>query len=238
MSWRWLALIGLVGALGLLAAGLAWRNGLFEPPSSSNDRLREYLLFPPRRAAMANSALTQCPGAPFVLPSAGLIGLMYGDTARPYSGLRRHTGIDIFGDGAPGTIPVFAMYDGWLTRLPDWRSTVIIRHDDPLMPGRTIWTYYTHMASRDGGTSFIDPRFPPGTSGLPVRQGDLIGYQGEFAGAGAPIAMHLHVSITLSDGAGGFLNEAVLQNTLDPSPYLGFALRLEDEPQRRPLICR
>jgi hypothetical protein len=70
-----------------------------------------------------------------------------------------------------------------------------------------------------------------------VRQGELLGYQGEFAGAGAPIAMHLHFSIVRSGADGQFLNEAVLANTLDPSPYFGLRLRLEDEPQPRPLAC-
>ena len=81
---------------------------------------------------------------------------------RPYNILRRHTGLDIFGDGAPGTVPVYAAYDGYLTRLPDWKSTVIIRHDDPLQPGRTIWTYYTHMASQDGEILVCRRRFPTG----------------------------------------------------------------------------
>jgi murein DD-endopeptidase MepM/ murein hydrolase activator NlpD len=229
----------LIGVLALVGAGLAWRGGMrWAAPSSSNDLIREYLLFPERRPALANPARTQCEGAPFILPSEGLIGLMYGDTAAPYTAARRHTGIDIFGNGPAGTVPVYAAYDGWLTRLPEWLSTVIIRHDDPLQPGRTIWTYYTHMASRDGSQSYVSANLPRGTAERFVRQGELLGYQGEFAGSGAPIAMHLHFSITLSGADGQFLNEAVLANTLDPSPYLGLRLRLEDEPQPRPLACK
>lgn len=234
---RWVKALALAVALAGFAGALWWR-GL--PPfasSSSNDLIREFLVFPQRRAALSNAALMRCEGAPFVLPSAGLIGLMYGDTAAPYTVIRRHTGIDIFGDGAPGTVPIYAAYDGWLTRLPEWRSTLIIRHDDPLQPGRTIWTYYTHMASRDGSRSFIHEDFPPGTTERFVRQGELLGYQGEFAGSGVPIAMHLHFSIVRSAEDGQFLNEAVLANTLDPSPYFGLRLRLEDEPQSRPLRC-
>ncbi|MFQ3672602.1 MAG: M23 family metallopeptidase, partial [Aggregatilineales bacterium] len=147
----------LIGVLALVGAGLTGRYGMRSAaPSSSNDLIREYLLFPERRPALANLARRQCEGAPFILPSEGLIGLMYGDTAAPYTAARRHTGIDIFGNGPAGTVPVYAAYDGWLTRLPEWLSTVIIRHDDPLQPGRTIWTYYTHMASRDGSQSFVN----------------------------------------------------------------------------------
>jgi hypothetical protein len=33
--------------------------------------------------------------------------------------------------------------------------------------------------------------------------------------------MHLHFSIVLGDGQGSFRNELEIENTLDPSPYLG-----------------
>lgn len=227
-----LLLVALVGLILLLRANVS--DG---PTSTSNVLIGRYLNDPAVRPPLMNTALTQCDGAPFVLPSTGMIGLMYGDTARPYRASQRHTGMDIFGDGLPGTIPVYAVADGWLTRLDDWLSSVIIRHDDPLQPGRTLWTYYTHMAARDGSSSYIVPQFPRGTTALPVKQGTLLGYQGEYAGSGAPIAMHLHLSLVLSDADGSFRNEAVLDNTLDPSPYFGLSLRLENEPQARPLAC-
>jgi murein DD-endopeptidase MepM/ murein hydrolase activator NlpD len=180
---------------------------------------------------------TACPGAPFILPSDGLIGLLWNDPAGPYTILNTHTGLDIFGDGGPGSVPVYAAYDGYLSRLAGWRSSVIIRHDDPLLPGRIIWTYYTHMASRDGAQSFIVPDFPAGTAGVWVTQGTLLGYQGEYAGSSpAPIGLHLHFSIVLSDDDGAFLNEARLSSTLDPSPYLGMPLNIADWPQR-PITC-
>src|SRR5262249_7390038 len=158
-----------------------------------------------------------CPDAPFILPSDGFIGLLWNDPARPYSGLNPHSGIDIFGDGAPGTVPVYAAYSGNLSRLSDWVASVIIRHEDPLQSGRIIWTYYTHMASRDGSQSFISSEFPPGTTNQPVTQGTLLGYQGEFAGAGAaPIGMHVHFSVVQSDADGSFKNESHIDNTLDP----------------------
>jgi peptidoglycan LD-endopeptidase LytH len=178
-----------------------------------------------------------CPGAPFMLPSDGFIGMLWNDPASPYTLLKTHTGTDIFGDGAPGTVPVYAAYDGLLTRLPDWLSSVIIRHDDPLQAGRTIWTYYTHMASVDGSRSFIAADFPAGTVDKPVQQGALLGYQGEYAGVGAPpIGMHVHFSIVQSEADGSFKNEAHLENTLDPSPYLGMALNIASLPVR-PIRC-
>jgi len=37
-------------------------------------------------------------------------------------------------------------------------------------------------------------------------------------------SFHLHFSIVKDDGNGQFLNELKIQNTLDPSPYLGLPL--------------
>lgn len=228
-------LILLLLALAGLALFLVMR-WYFGGDSGSNTLIARFLRQPETRAGLMNAGYSACPGAPFILPSEGLIGLLYADTARPYTVTRRHTGLDIFGDGTSGTVPIVAAYPGWLTRLEDWRSTVAIRHEDPLEAGRTIWTYYTHMASRDGETSYIADDFPPGTRERFVAQGTLLGYQGEFAGNAPPIAMHLHFSIVLADAAGIFLNEAVLSNTLDPTPYLGMALAIDANPER-PIPC-
>src|SRR5690606_10798710 len=118
--------------------------------------------------------------------------------------------------------PVVAAYAGYLTRLPDWKSTVIIRiPDDPLQPGRQIWTYYTHMADAHGN-DYISPEFPPGTTERFVEAGTLLGYQGNYSGNPAdPVGMHLHFSVVRDDGRGRFMNELLIENTLDPSPYLG-----------------
>jgi hypothetical protein len=177
-----------------------------------------------------------CKNAPFLLPSDGLIGLLWQDPAAPYSLFHRHSGLDIFGDGKAGTVPVYAAYEGYLYRQPGWVSTVIIKHDDPLQPGRTIWTYYTHMASRDGTTSFISSNFPPGTDGRWVDQGTQLGYQGEYNGSGVPIGLHVHFSIVQSEANGTYKNEAQTGNTLDPSPYLGMPLNIKDRPNR-PIRC-
>lgn len=209
---------------------------IIRPDSDSNRYIRQWLTEPDSRLELASNNLAPCPGAPFMLPSTGFIGLLYADPARPYSGLTRHTGIDIFGDGGLGEVPIYAAYDGYLTRLEGWLSTVIIRHDDPLQPGRTIWTYYTHMASEDGAQSFVAEDFPRGTHDVFVEQGTFLGYQGDYNGSGPRIALHLHFSIVRDDGEGGFRNEALLRNTIDPSPYFGMPLHIDDAPQR-PIRC-
>ncbi len=180
------------------------------------------------------AGLIQCEGAPFVVPTGGWIGVLYGDSI---FGTTNHSGLDIFGAEGNGVTPVYAAYDGYVTRLPNWTSALIIRHpDDPLVPGRQIWTYYTHMADA-GGNDYIIEQIPPGTIELPVKRGTLIGYQGDYNGdALRQIDTHLHFSIVLDDGSGSFLNETDISNTLDPSPYL--RMRLNSACPDRPPSCR
>lgn len=205
--------------------------------SKSNDTIYQWLREPESRPDLFTDNQARCGDAPFLLPSAGFIGLLYEDDARPYNRWRRHTGIDIFGDGELGTVPIVAAYDGYLTRLDNWFSTVIIRHDDPLQAGRTIWTYYTHMGNNNNGESYVSEQFPAGTSDVFVEQGTLLGYQGDFSGTGPKVAQHLHFSIVLSDENGDFLSEAYLKNTLDPSPYFGLPLTVHNAGNKRPIRC-
>jgi murein DD-endopeptidase MepM/ murein hydrolase activator NlpD len=168
-------------------------------------------------------AKTRCdPTTPFSFPAEGYIGYLWDDSFRPG---HRHQGIDIFSKEGSGDTPVYAAYSGYLTRLADWKSTLIIRvPKDPLHPGRQIWTYYTHMADAEG-KSYIVEDFPPGTNEVFVEEGTLLGYMGNYSGTpGNPTGIHLHFSIVLDDGQGNFLNELKIQNTLDPSPYFDLPL--------------
>jgi hypothetical protein len=179
--------------------------------------------------------LAQCTAAPFIMPTSGWVGILYGDSI---FGTSNHSGLDIFGLQGNGLTPVYAAYDGYVTRLPEWVSAVIIRHPtDPLTPGRQIWTYYTHMGDSSSGRSYIIDQIPPGTVELPVKQGTLLGYQGDYNGQSwRSIDTHLHFSIILDDGNGRFLNETDIANTIDPSPYLG--MRLSTGCADRPPLCR
>jgi murein DD-endopeptidase MepM/ murein hydrolase activator NlpD len=162
------------------------------------------------------------PTTPFSFPTDGYIGYLWDDSFRPG---HRHQGIDIFSPDGSGQTPVFAAYDGYLTRLPDWKSSLIIRiPEDPLHPQNQIWTYYTHLADGEG-KSFISREFPPGTYEVFVKEGTLLGYQGNYSGTpGNPTGIHLHFSIVKADGNGSYLNELKIQNTLDPSPYFDLPL--------------
>ncbi len=220
-------------ALGAVL-GLAWY--FFVRPvadaATRISRLRAYLADPAAHPDWQIHAGERCGDAPFLLPTDGYLGFGYGDSWR--AGQRRQ-GFDIFGPAGLGQSPVIAAYDGYLTRLPDWKSTVIIRvPQDPLQPARQIWSYYTHLADAQGN-AFISPNFPPGAHEQFVPAGTLLGYQGNYSGqASAPVGMHLHFSIVKDDGSGQFLNELRLENTLDPSPYLGLPAA-DDWPQ--PVTC-
>lgn len=179
-----------------------------------------------KRLELVTARREVCPGAPFILPSDGYIGLLYGDPRPPYSDSHRHQGIDIFSPGAVGEMPVYAAYDGYLTREQGWLSALIIRvPDDPLYPGRQIWLYYTHMAGPSGEKDTILGDFPPGTKELFVKQGTLLGYTGNFSGRPfSPVGVHLHFSVVLDNDRGGYSNELEFDNTIDPSRYLGMAV--------------
>ncbi len=186
-------------------------------------RVVSWIKNPPAHPDWVIQPKTRCePSTPFLFPTEGYIGFLWDDSFRPG---HRHQGIDIFSKEGSGITPIYAAYDGYLTRLPDWKSTVIIRiPDDPLLPGRQIWTYYTHMANGTGSSYIVD-NFPPGTHEEFVEAGTLLGYMGNYSGTpGNPTGIHLHFSIILDDGQGHFLNELKIQNTLDPSPYFDMPL--------------
>jgi hypothetical protein len=176
----------------------------------------------------------RCGNAPFISPTQGFPGFLWDDSFRIG---HRHQGIDIFSGTDVGVTPVIAAYPGYLSRLPDWKSTVIIRiPEDPLQPGRQIWTYFTHMAD-PLGNSFISPEFPPGTGEVYIEAGTLLGYQGNYSGdPNNPVGVHLHFSIVMDDGQGRFLNELEIGNTLDPSPYLGLPLNANTNEGKVP-VC-
>lgn len=168
-----------------------------------------------------------CGEAPFMMPTDGLVGFIWDDSFYPG---HRHQGLDIFGGAGSGVTPVYAAYDGYLTREEGWKSSLIIRiPQDPLQPDRQIWAYYTHLADASGDVSYIEPAFPAGISEVYVAAGTLLGYQGNYSGdPDNPVGIHLHFSIVLDDGQGRYLNELEIGNTLDPSPYFGLRLNANE----------
>ncbi len=183
-----------------------------------------WLLDPAARSAWTVTAGERCGDAPLLIPSTGYVGFGWDDAFYPG---HHHSGIDVFGpDGRDGVTPVVAAYAGYLTREENWRSSVILRHPD-LLPDEEVWTYYTHMASRNGRTSYVDEAFPVGTVEMFVEAGTLLGYQGTWSGGWwRPMGRHLHFSVVRSTAEGGYANEQEIDNTLNPLPLLGL---VEDE---------
>lgn len=222
-----------LAAISLLVGGYLFYRRI-SGPDGRTAMLAAWLAAPGEHAGWAVQPGQRCLGSPFQQPTYGYIGFRWGDSFRIG---HQHQGLDIFGGAAAGVTPVYAAYAGYLTRLPGWKSAVIIRiPQDPLEPGRQIWTYYAHMADARG-ESFIDRAFPPGTNEVFVRAGTLLGYQGNYSGTpGSPTGVHLHFSIVLDDGNGGYLNELEIRNTLDPSPYFNLPLK-GPEGSLDPPIC-
>jgi len=214
----------------IAAAGTAYY--LYRPNSARMIAFRSWMNNPEAHQDWKLSAGSQCGSAPFHFPTDGFVGFLWGDSFRPG---HTHQGIDIFAGTDIGVTRVVSAYPGYLTRLPDWKSTVIVRvPEDPLHPGRQIWLYYTHMADEQGN-SFISSEFPPGSSEVPIDAGTFLGYQGDYSGdPNNPVGIHLHFSIVKDDGNGNFKNELEIENTLDPSPYLGLPLNAYKNQKRVP----
>jgi len=206
---------GIIGVAGLYLLGRIYLGG-------RNRMVINFLRNPELHPDYRVEALTRCGEAPFLFPSDGFIGYLWDDSFKLFN---RHQGIDIFAGTATGQTPVYAPYDGFVTREDGWKSSLIIRvPQDPLDPNRQIWLYMTHLADAEGN-SLIDSAFPPGTSDKPVFAGDLLRFQGNYSGnPSRPVGVHLHFSIVRDDGSGKFLNELDIANTLDPTPYFGFEL--------------
>jgi len=204
-----------------LAAGITAYYS-YNPNSIRVDKFRQWIRNPASHPDWKLAAGSQCNSAPFIFPTDGFAGFLWGDSF----GLRHtHQGIDVFAGTDVGLTGVIAAYAGYLTRSPEWKSAVIMRvPNDPLKTGRQIWLYYTHMADQYGN-SFISADFPAGTFEKFVEAGTFLGYQGNYSGDPSnPVGVHLHFSIVEDDGTGQFKNELDIDNTLDPSPYLGLPL--------------
>jgi hypothetical protein len=229
MSKNFVLLI-IVVVVAVTAAYLYWT---YHPTSARALQVFAWIKDPASHPDFVIQAGSRCGSAPFSFPTTGVVGFLWDDS---FQLGHRHQGIDIFAGTDIDVTKVVAAYPGYLTRLPDWKSSVIVRvPNDPLQPDRQIWVYYTHMADAKGN-SFISSEFPPGTTEKQIDAGTLLGYQGDYSGdPNNPVGVHLHVSI-VKDNDGHFMNELDINNTYDPSPYFGLALNAKQNTDKIP-VC-
>jgi murein DD-endopeptidase MepM/ murein hydrolase activator NlpD len=230
MSRRFI-MLSLSVVTAIAAAAFAYYS--YRPNAGRVNKFYQWIRNPEAHPDWKLAAGSQCGAAPFLFPTDGFAGFLWGD---PFGFRKTHQGIDVFAGTDVGIAPVIAAYPGYLTRQADWKSAVIVRvPDDPLQPGRQIWLYYTHMADQFGN-SFISSEFPAGTYEKSIEAGTFLGYQGNYSGdPNNPVGVHLHFSIVEDDGTGEFKNELDIDNTLDPSPYLGLPLNGYENRDRVPL---
>jgi hypothetical protein len=127
----------------------------------------------------------------------------------------------LFGHGNAGQIPVRAVSDGLLVRHSDWFDAVAMLHADPLHPNVRIWTYYSGMAAANGIDSYVNPDFPLGSESVPVKAGQIIGYEGTWNGKPQwPKWIHVHFAVVKAEGD-SFPDSFTSATLLDPTGYLG-----------------
>ncbi len=167
-----------------------------------------------------------CLGAVWRLPSDGALGVQW-----------ESGGLNFFGRGNLGEVPVYAVADGLLMRPPDWNDAVAIQHADPLNPGATVWSVYGGMSAANGTDSLVAKDFPIGVENVPVKAGQLLGYQGSWSGNPSwPKWMHALFILTRPTDQGAFPTQFTPSLALDPTPYLNLALQAENK-NMQPLQC-
>lgn len=171
---------------------------------------------------------TYCPDAPWQLPTSSALGMMRLDTFE----------LGFMGEGYENSVPVYAVADGLLLRRPNWNDAVAIQHDDPVRQGEKVWSFYGGMASGSGDSSFVVSEFPADSLDVPVKAGQLLGYQGMWSGEqDTPIWVHLHFAVVQTQEDGSFPavtdglisegesepNESERKYVIDPIQYLGIS---------------
>lgn len=168
---------------------------------------------------IASSEPQTCPGAPWQLPAGSALGVRSSGA-----------GLDFLGWGSENTVPVYAVSDGLLTRHQEWGSALVIQHDDPFRPGAVVWSVYADMSNASGLEAYIAEDLPPGSIDVPVAAGQLLGYQGVWSGRPYwPAPTHLRFAVVSELTAGDYSYEIPLENALDPTLYLGIALKDQGE---------
>ncbi|MFW5714096.1 MAG: hypothetical protein ACOCYU_05440, partial [Brevefilum sp.] len=134
-----------------------------------------------------------CPEVPFRLPTQANMGMYW-----------KNGQLLMLGSGRSGEIPVYAVADGLLYQFPSWETAVAVRHKDPLDNEKFIWSFYGDLApAHNSENPYIESPFL-GAGGVPVKAGDLIGYQGRWLSPSQATWVHLRFTLLPGNGDGEF----------------------------------
>jgi hypothetical protein len=202
-----------------------WTPEMLSAIHSAYTPVEEYAdtrVYVPKQATVVE-AVAQCPGAPWRLPTQADLGLQW-----EKEGLK----LDLYGKMPEGADPVYAVADGLLSHPKDTPGMLMIQHDDPLNPGRKVWSVYWNLLKANGVDELISPDFSPGRSAIPVLQGQLLGYQGSYSGRpGFPGWSYVGFGVVDSGADGSYPSQVGLKDWLDPRNYLGVDIPSNDSKQ-------
>jgi len=172
--------------------------------------LADTFVYLPASAGLPASAVLDCqPESGWAAPTSGSMGaLWYAQQAFIASGMPW------------GKTPVYAVADGMLYRFPGWSGAVAIQHADPFDEDQMVWSFYGSMRNPwNASDQYVLDRFPHSFSGYPVKQGDLLGYQGAVDLPGADLTSRLHFAVVPGD-EDGFFPVAWWELPDNPDAYL------------------
>ena len=93
------------------------------------------------------------------------------------------------------------------------------------------------MADANGAESYVLEDFPPGIENIPVKSGQVLGYQGSWSGLPLrPKWVHASFAVVDALGQNTFPEEITAQITLDPVSYLGLNIEAGNT-HLQPLKC-
>jgi hypothetical protein len=169
------------------------QEAIFENYVAVDMRANSLLFEPKDNQTTAYPENMVCPDAPFQLPTQADMGMYWKDGQ-----------VLMLGNERSGEIPVFAVADGFLYQFPEWDTAVAIQHEDPLDPGNTIWSFYGDLAPAfDKFNPIIETPYIK-AKGIPVKAGDLIGYQGRWLGPSQQTWVHLRFTLLPASKSGDF----------------------------------
>lgn len=170
-------------------------QSLLSSAKSEEDEINQEIYQLDQRASGKGGGIAPIHGI-LAWPLNGIITQGYGNTGFTSLGYNFHNGIDIAG---PAGTPVYATGDGTIeatgTGQAAYGNWVAIRHQIAAESGHQIITLYGHLMSFT-----VNP-------GQKVKQGDLIGFEGNTGNTtrllyGPEHGFHLHFSVFDADGFG------------------------------------